>query len=697
MMTRLLAAGLTIAWAGVSPAAELPFFGDATFEITVGGQAVDVRRSGERHPYLFEEHSDEPEGFVLDRFHAESVDAGRGAFLRLLARDAGQRDQHIAASAGIFGSWRASAEFASVPTLYTTSTRSPFAYLGAGRLGVDDAIQRELANADDDELSAIAARVATNAPLLRVGFHRTQSAGEVRWTPSSWLMVRASMRDATRNGTRPLGIGRFDRVDGGFAVELFELAEPLEMRSDEFAVGSTLRGSGWHVDIDGSVMRFRNTITDIHYDSPFRLTEGIATAAPDTGARMIRASGSVELGPRALLGLSAAWTGMTQDQRFAPWTLNHAISGSGLPPGTGPVNVEALPRPTLEGNANAFSTDDSLAFRLTSATAIAFRYRAHDFANDTPVLAMPGYAGGGDTVWRTEFRGEPVVATPLSYRRQTGEAELLWTRRRSRARFSYERELVSREREETHRTHQDTVTAAVNWRRRETVASALLSHSVRSGHDAIRFDAANRTRNRYRGRVQLPAGDRLAIAASLHGVADDYGRDALGMRSFSSTSASVDVNVTMSEEATLTARVGRDATAYSYAQPEWTRDVDDVLTSAALGYDAAFGALSLHGWYELADARQTIRGRPEVKSVLQHARAEAEYELSARWVAGMRYRFEPYELADYATDDLSVYPLPVLSDADARRVLLLDARYAGHNAHVLGVYFRFRSDPPAAP
>ena len=674
-------------------AADLPFFGRVTFDVRATAQAVDVRRTGDKRPHKFEEHAEYAEGFALDDLRVDSVNAGRRSFLNLVAREAGQADQQFAAEAGVFGTWRGALTFAGFPRLFTSSTRSPFGYMGAGRLTIDEAVRRELTFATNEDLAHVVERVATRAPLLRVGYHRTRIAAAARWLPFDWLAVRATARDETRNGTRPFSTGRFDETPGGFAIELFELAEPLEMRTTELVAGTTLRGASWHVDADASFMRFRNTITDLHYDNPFRMTEGIATAPPDSAARMLRVSAQADLGTRAVASLSAAWTAMTQDQRLAPWTINHAIEGSGLPPGMRAVNVEALPRASLKGKANVFTTDDSLALLLTRNATLTFRYRDYDFANETPEMRMPGYAGGGDTFWRTELRGQPIAAVPLSYRRQTGQSELAWSRGRLRARLGYERESVTREQQQTVRTARNGFTAAVNYRREDLVASAALRRSDQTGGEAMRFDAATRTRDDARFRVQWTPGERFAAAASFSTVADDYGRRPLGMRRFAVSNASVDVRMTLSNESALTARVTRESTAYEYAQPGWERAVDDGVTSAALEYDVALGRLSLHAAYERSAARQSISDRPEIESTLQDVRAEAEYELTPRWQVGMRYRHEPYALDDYATDVVSVHPDGALSgDADARRMLLLDARYSDHAAHVLAVYFRLESD-----
>lgn len=726
MRSLVFAAFLTLAASSGLGSNDLPFFGRATFRLTTSAQAVDLRQNGSRHPYKFDEHTDTTEGFALDELVLDATNGRRESFLSITARDAGQRDQQFVADVGIFGAWRASASFDGFPQVYTTTARSPFSYLGAGRMAVDEAMRRELETVSDDDLALSAHRIATQAPLTRVGFQRNRLAGGARWTPLDWLVIRATARDEMRNGTRPFSIGSFDisgpAVAPQLSILMFEFPERIEVRTNEFTFGTTVRGRAWHLDVDASAMRFRNTITDIDYDNPFRITHaaatpdglanrmraprGIATSSPDSAAQSVRASGHVNLGARARVGASVTWIDMHQDQRFAPWTLNLAIQGSGLPEGLGPVNTEALPRASLEGRANVLATDDSVAFMLRRNLTLTLRYRDYDFTNETPELPMPGYAGGGDAYWRTEFAGEPIVAAARSYRRQVAQTELVWHRGAMRGRVSHEREIWTRQQRQRARTEQDAVTAALHFRSRDLSGSATVRHARRDGNAAVdpaallRFDAGDRTHSDGRVRLQWTPSERIGVTAAVSGLSDDYDQARIGLQRFEAYDGAVDVRLRIFSTSEIIARLARHSIGYGYTlltpgsvDERRGRDVDDVSNSAVVEYDTTAGRFSIHLGYEREAGRQSMSDRPRVTTDLQQVRADVHYELTPHWRVGLRYRYEPYSLDDYATNGLSPYPLDVLSpEIDARRVFLLDARYGGHEAHVLALYFRLASN-----
>ncbi|HUP50173.1 MAG TPA: MtrB/PioB family outer membrane beta-barrel protein [Thermoanaerobaculia bacterium] len=732
MRSACCAALLLFIAAASGAADDLPFFGEMRFGVTAAAQGLDLRTHNHSHPYKHDEHADTPEGFALDELLLGAADLERRSFLALRALDAGQHDQQVAAALGVFGTWRAEIVFEGFPRLFTRTARSPFAYLGNGRLVVDEAIRRELEAAAGEELARSARRVATQAPLSEIRFQRNRLTGRARWQPREWLEVRVTARDEMRNGWRPFSLGSFDVMgtpgDPRFAILMFEFAEPVESRTDEVTVGTTIRGATWHVDLDGSATRFRNTIAFIDYDNPFRVTHqaatpdglsnrmrasrGHVTSAPNTTGHSLRASGHFDLGTRAHVGASLGWIGMRQDQRFVPWTLNLAIPGSGLPEGLGPTNHDALPRDSLGGRASVLSTDDSLAVTLTNDLTLTLRYRDYDFSNDTPELPLPGYAGFGDSVWRTEFAGSPIVAVGRSFRRQSGESDLVWRRGPLRARFTHEREIWTREHRQSGRTEQDSVTAAVQLRAGEVSGRTTLRHRRRNGttlagRDALRFDTADLRRTDIRAHAQWTPSERAGVTAALNTLWSAYGTSPEGLQQLDAYDGTIAVRLSIFAAAELTARLSRDAMRYDYAHagvapvPErWGRDVNDRSTTAGLDFGTSLGPLTLHAGYERATGTQSIvmltgaarDELPRVRTNQQRIRAEMEMELTPRWHAGLRYRYAPFSIDDYATNDLSFYPLDAFSpEMDARRVFLLDARYADHEVHVLALYFRLAS------
>lgn len=717
----LIALAITTLVRAEVAAGDFPFFGDADFGLTASAQAFDARTHQHPYPNKYDEHSHTPEGLALDETFVAAANERTLGFLTLRLLDAGQRDQRFSAELGQFGTWHAEASFATIPSVFMHATRTPFAYLGHGRLIVDEAIRRDLQEAIGDELVTRARRVATTSAQTEVGFRRNTLAGRMMWRPADWLEVRIGATDQMRNGTMPFSIGAFDIVSSGFSILMFEIAEPVERRTDELMAGMTVRGGGWHFDVDASASQFRNTIAFIDYDNPFRVTHaasedgltgrmsasrGHITSAPNATSRAIRASGAFSIGERAHVGASLTWMGMTQDQRFVPWTLNLAIPGSELPAGLGPTNAEALPRPSLQGRASILSTDDSVAIALTSALTLTLRYRDYDFNSRTPDLQMPGYAGFGDAAWRTEFDGSPILAAGHSFRRQTAQTDLVWDRKPLRARLSHAREIWRREERQSRRTEDDSIAASLQFRSGEWHGRTTARHRRRRGYLAadealVPFDTAGLARNDATALGVWSPTDRLSVTGAATSHQSDYG-GRYGLQRVSLHDANVALHAAITDSFDATARVSRDGMSYDYVHAgAWGRDVRDTSTAAGIEILKSAGRFTARAGWEIATGDQKIvvttgdetQEWPRVRTTWQRLETGLEVEVTPRWHAGVRYRYSPFTLDDYATNDLSVYPFDEIAPiTDARRVLLLDARYAGHEVHVLAIYFRLTSD-----
>jgi len=86
---------------------------------------------------------------------------------------------------------------------------------------------------------------------------------------------------------------------------------------------------------------------------------------------------------------------------------------------------------------------------------------------------------------------------------------------------------------------------------------------------------------------------------------------------------------------------------------------------------------------------------PDVISRQQEANASVTHQLSPKLSVGFGYRFEPYRLDDYYTNNLQPYAGPRLATAGGAasapvpRYLFLDARFTSYHAHLATVFMRY--------
>src|SRR5574341_866331 len=211
-----------------------------SFEI--GGQIVDV--SGER-PSKFEETKRVREGFILRKF-------------------------------------RMTAEYTRFPHLYARGARSLLSYSGNGLLTVPDNIQQTLQNAASADLPALVSGFVAQSRALDLRTQRAMLKIKQTINLTSHWSARARFVDIKKYGSRPLGIGSYERIGTGagdtFRVLSIELTEPIDHRTSDLTVGTSYVRSNWGVNFDYTYSKFNNRISTLTFDNPFRITDQIGRA-----------------------------------------------------------------------------------------------------------------------------------------------------------------------------------------------------------------------------------------------------------------------------------------------------------------------------------------------------------------------------------------------------------------------------------
>lgn len=692
---------------------------DVAVDLMAMGRAVSVSVGV---PIEFQRYRDVPQGLVVPFLR---IDASRGLhFFRFDAAGAAEKDRAVSVGIGARGRWRLDARFDQWPYLHTTHAATAHNYYGQGRLLVHDGLQKDFEAAADADIPRLAAQLASESGRRRLAVQRdrVRARFDLQLTPD-WS-VHAGAREEARNGQRPVSIGAFEPLAGpgaAFALIGFEVPSAIEIRTSDLTFGTSFHRPRYGVDFDLVYSRFRNSISDILYDNPFRFTDSaehplrssriISADWPSSTSQAAILSGYFSVTDHIRFATTLGWTRVVQREKFTSYTVNHAIpSPAGFPPGLGPVNKETLPRATLEGRLTSVSVDHSLAWEVTSRATLRVDYRDLDTADETPDLSFPGYAGSGDAVWLTEFDGQAVARPPLSLRNRQVVVDLDW---RPAKPLSLRAEYRHTDRERGGRrggaTGQQSVAGrAIARFGNGSFASIHAEYSDRqpgSSAAIVPFDLAGRRRATIRAQGDWSPVRSLSVGASVAEQRNEFD-DSSVLRNFDSSEAALRLRWFVSDSATVTGDVIRSSIRHSQRWTaltqgeQWHRSTRDDVTDVSLSLEEFFrdGRLSVAFRATRSFARQRVdtgsnggvnRDWPSVRNGLKDLASGVEYAFSDRLRVGLQHTYEMFTIEDFAWSTLSPYPLESLDDdTDARRVLFLDTHGEGYHAHQIGLYVR---------
>ncbi|HEX6729933.1 MAG TPA: MtrB/PioB family outer membrane beta-barrel protein, partial [Pyrinomonadaceae bacterium] len=330
-------------------------FDNLSLLIDMGGQLRSV--TGER-PSKFEETKRVREGFLFRRFRFASNPANSPNFFRLIGRGPTEIDQQYLLDAGEYGRYRTTVEWNQLPKLFSRGSRTPYASQGNGFLAVPDSIKaalQPLLDAKSPTLPLVAANVFRNSPLISIRQSRETLSIDQTFQVTPHWSVRARFLDYKRYGSKPLGIGSYERVPtpnaeigitttigDAFRVHILEIPQQIDHRSDQITFGSSYLRQHWGVNFDYTFSQFRNRIESLAFENPFRLTDkqatsggnfnreefahGIFAEEPSNYAHNFLISAFVDLPGHSRLATALGWGFWKQNEPFLPFTLNTAIT-----------------------------------------------------------------------------------------------------------------------------------------------------------------------------------------------------------------------------------------------------------------------------------------------------------------------------------------------------------------------------------
>ena len=571
--------------------------------IDVGGQARSV--TGER-PSKFEEYKRVREGFLFRRFRIASNPADSPRFFRLIGKGPTENDQQYLFDAGEYGRYRTTVEWSRLPKLFSRGSRTPYVDQGNGILIVSDQIKatlQPLLDIKSPTLPLVAANIFRNSPLINIRQTRdTFSINQTFQVTSHWS-VRARFLDYKRKGTKPLGIGSYERVatpnveigipttiGDAFRVINTELPEPIDSRTDQVTFGTSYVRQHWGVNFDYTFSQFKNRIESLAFDNPFRFTDKQATSngnfnrqefahgnyaeEPSNKAHSFLVSAFVDLPGHSRLASALGWSFWKQNAPFVPFTLNTAITAANLPAGVTPTSLAALPRQSLEGDVDTFTQDHIFASRPAKHFSFDIHYRSYDYNNNTPDILFPGYAAFSESFWRTSIVGtygtERIENKPVSFHRQNFTAEGTWELAKWLDwKIEYQWEGWDREHRQVANSNENTFGTQLSYKPNKRFNSKLIyrysdrtprayDQGVLEFNQLRLFDQAKRIRHNANLQWQYSVTPKLGLSGTFSYQRDNYDKNFFGLVRYLQGQGSVDLLYTPNETTSFYANYSRE-------------------------------------------------------------------------------------------------------------------------------------------
>ena len=433
---------------------------------------VQLREIQGDHNAKFQEVRDVPKGFFVQKLKLDVDSVDSPYFLRFRGLEIRENDQRFTVDAGRIGKFRAQFVWDQTPHNFGTGQSflqqtapgvyqvSPTLRANLQALTLSDTVRTPATG----PLSTLVRQELLTAPKTEVRLRRDQALFKFSYQPSNNVELHAQISWLRTRGTRPMSAGTFVRravpgnglSDTGGLWEGIgqEFLEPIDHRTINLKVGVRFSGERWSAGVDYNLSLFRNRISTLTFENPFRVTneEGClppvppqtcgainrfrtvrfqSDLPPNNDSHSITFWGKVDLTSQTQVRGLVSLTFLKQNDPFLPWTLNTAIVPThwdALSPITNPTDVNQLP--ASSANAKLLNINQQYAL-VNRRKTVRFQaqYRSQSVDNRTPTIVFPGYAAFGDSTWRaarTDFFNLPIENLDWDFRRQNAEAGFEW-------------------------------------------------------------------------------------------------------------------------------------------------------------------------------------------------------------------------------------------------------------------------------
>ena len=591
----------------------------------------------------------------------------------------GYRDQRYFVRYQQPGRVAAEFEWDQTPLFYASTTVTPFRQEGRAIFRLTDQAQAAVQNRTgtiavlEPDLARFETRARRDVATARFDYDVTRH-----------LDVRFALTSTKRGGTQPWA------APFGFSNAI-ELPVPLDQRTNDVVAATEWSNQRGMVRLAYDGSWFDNQADTLIWDNPLRLTDqthptaystgdgssqGRMSLWPDSTAHTVSAAGSMALPARSRAYGSVSVGQWLQNETLLPHTINTAIP---------PI---PLARDTAEAKARITSMNYRLTSRPTPSVWLSGQYRLYDYDNQTPHFPIDQYVRLDGNAAASVTGG----SEPFGYTRHFVDLDASYTPWRFAAlRAGYGQEHDDR----TFRLFEETTDRTV----RASIDSAGLpwgsvrlqyDRSVRTGTgldeqvlsdigeqvSLRQFDIANRTRDRISAILQVVPLDVLAFNATAAVGEERRPENAFGLQDNGLRAYTLGVDLSPGDRVggALTYGFERYGTRQKSRQAnpgaqfndptrDWWTDMNERVHTVGLQLEVArlFERASLTAAYDYVGSRAeyvytlapnsslaTPQPLEPVRNTFHTVTAEVRYPLGSRLGLGVGYRFDGYDVDDFA-------------------------------------------------
>lgn len=473
-MTTRLAMPALLAWM-VSPALgqeENPW----RFSLELGGQVKEV--SGERSS-KFEEYRDVENGAVVDEASLSFEAPDSPWRFELSGVNLARRDERATLSWARPGRFRLDGSWNRTPHFLSRGATSLWA-LSGNELLISDTVQNQL----ESFFTATPAPTTAQARAFMSGL--VDQAGrkiDLRTQrdtadlvlnldlTKAWHLT-ALAQTVEKGGTSRIGTGTYIRRQtvnsfdrNRFEPRGAELPLPIDSKSEDFGLGTGLRGKGWFLDLGWRQSSYNNRLDSLVWDNPFEGAPGTTSSRtglnpgfeqepagatantgnrgrfpaaelglfPDNDFERVHATGALTLPAHTRVNVGYASSTMRQDEPFLAYVLNPAVIFANGPDGVGGTADDvlardvALPRPSLDGEVKTQHTDLRISSRPLEQLSLRGSWRRYEYEDQSPTIVFPGFAAAGDSYFRPGIGQRNAAGVRVLFNEPAGYARTAWS------------------------------------------------------------------------------------------------------------------------------------------------------------------------------------------------------------------------------------------------------------------------------
>jgi MtrB/PioB family decaheme-associated outer membrane protein len=699
---------------------------------------VGVRTlAGDRESSKLDEYRDLRPGLFMRRFNVNLPGLSGGRYFlncearNILARDSDERrDSDYLCAAGQYGKFRLDFKLNDTPHVFTNTAQTLWTQPSPG-IFTTPASRILSISSNQVPLTRI---LTSGEQPLDMTLKRSLLGGTFTYTPTEKWAILLQYSHERKQGYRPLG------TTTDLYSNQLEMPEPINYSIQEAKVGAEYSASRGGFQAGYSTSILSNDTKSMVWDNPFVETNAVGAAArgrmglaPDNSAQSLDFAGAYNLNrfTRVMASITPEW--MSQNQAFLPETINSAIP-----------NVPALPAASLNGKKSTLAMNYTLTSRPLSSVELTARYRSYDYNNDTPTLFFSSYVA-------TDASLESLArqSLPYGYNSQHLEFGASWEFRKGQSfKLGYDWGQVDRQYRDVAQSNENSGSASVdlnpkNWinlkasykqadRKPKLYELNTQSYPTACGPACLsgdpqlpsmmRFDEAARKRYQADALLEIDPFDRLSLTASYGTLQDRYEDTVYGLLRSKYGSYGADLAYELPSGISIFGEYAHeqdrsDQTSRQRSSPlelpslnvnDWQSNISDVIQTLGGGIRGKWShpELTLDVFYGLSAAKGNIATRalypattpgfhvttaqnyPETGERFHQLTVTARHHLGPKVATKLEYRYENFSNADFQTEVMSQYMVPL--DPTANTSIFLGARMPSYRVHIVSATLEYR-------